>query len=184
MSCLSILFSVGILSIHHQRGKPSRCPEVIKFIVFSLIAPLLCLKLRSSGHVKRNSVRGKPSRPKRSFPDKPEIIQLDGRCDVSEVEEEFETFMTEQSLPDFDLDLRNFQEKQNSVNELIQWLHRKHRTETIEDLSFQEWRDVAFVLDRLLFVVFLVVTVISTVAILGMRPEQALTGFTKVHVNG
>lgn len=43
-----------------------------------------------------------------------------------------------------------YQQKQNSVNELMQWLHRKHNIECLEDLSFQKRRDTTFVIDYLL----------------------------------
>jgi hypothetical protein len=49
-------------------------------------------------------------------------------------------------------------------------------------MSFQEWRDVAFVIDRLLFVIFLIVTIVATAGILSLRPEQSLSGFTEIKI--
>ncbi|RUS91321.1 hypothetical protein EGW08_000935 [Elysia chlorotica] len=42
-SCLSVLSSVLVLSIHHQRGRPSRAPLWLRRLCFSLVARLLHL---------------------------------------------------------------------------------------------------------------------------------------------
>lgn len=184
MSCVSILFSVYILSIHHQRGKPLKCPHVVKFITFSIIAPALCLKLRSSGHVSVNERKGREKRPKKdkSFQDNQEVINLVGLSESCPLQEEYGAVLNADSnLNDIDPILKHYKEKESSVNDLIHWLHSKQKSECIEDISFQEWRDVAFVLDRLLFVVFLLITVLSTALILNLRPDHTLTGFTQIN---
>lgn len=181
MSCVSILLSVYILSLHHQRGKPRRCPKFVKTLAFTIFAPLLCLKLRSSGHVTGSYKRRESARNSdKSSREKQEMIHLDGIKEHRTLEEEFEELLYDVDLSGMDPVLKHYQEKQNSVNELIHWLHRKHNIECLEDLSFQEWRDVAFVIDRLLFVIFLILTIVSTAVILSMRPEQSLSGFTEI----
>ena len=95
--------------------------------------------------------------------------------------EEYETLFQEE--PTCDLELRYLQKRQEAVNDLINWLHKKHKLELNEDVSFQEWRDVAFVADRLLFVLFLTITIIATAVILTIRPAQDITGFVPISVS-
>lgn len=186
MSCLSILFSVYILSIHHQRGKPLRCPKSIKFVTFTIIAPVLCLKLSSSRHMttKKRQGQEKDQTNEKYLEDQPEVLNLMDMPDTKNFKEEYAKVLNPDSnLNDLDPILKHYKDKESSVNELILWLHNKQKSESVEDESFQEWRDVAFVLDRLLFVVFLFITVISTALILSLRPDHTLTGFTEINVS-
>lgn len=184
MSCLSILFSVYILSIHHQRGKPVRCPKSIKFVAFSIIAPALCLKIRSSGHVATKKANGqeKDQKEDNCFDEANEVINLMQMPDPEMLKDEYAKVVNpDNNLNDLDPILKHYKDKESSVNELILWLHNKQQSESIEDESFQEWRDVAFVLDRLLFVVFLITTVVSTALILSLIPDHSLTGFSEYY---
>lgn len=184
MSCLSILLSVYILSIHHQRGKPIRCPYMVKYVTFSFIARILCLKVRSSGHVSTQNRQGRKRNQKKDnyFEDHQEVINLVGMSDSCNGQDEYSRVINADSnLNDLDPILKHYREKESSVNELIKWLHSKQKSECLEDESFQEWRDVAYVLDRLLFVVFLLITVISTALILSLRPDHDLTGFSEIN---
>ncbi|XP_052809286.1 neuronal acetylcholine receptor subunit alpha-10-like [Mya arenaria] len=205
MSCVSILFSVYILSIHHQRGKPLRCPKIIKFVFFSIIAPALCLKLRSTGSrrvsagvpgttddneiedEKKNKLDGKNTNDYIELERLERFEGLEGLNDMNYADESFHniTITGETTLADLDPILNHYNDKEKSVNELIMWLRTKQRSEFIEDTSFQEWRDVAYVMDRLLFVVFLTSTILSTALILSRRPEvkHELSGFTEISID-
>ena len=187
MSCLSILFSVAILSLHHQRGEPRRVPNIVRCIAFSIIAPILCLKLKST-KIKRNVIRQNSTIRKKSFTENmPDLFSLDGHCNCPAMQplhsaDEYETFRADDNGT-CDLELKQLQERQDTVNDLINWLHRKHKSELNEDISFQEWRDVAFVADRLLFVLFLVLNITATAIILSMRPQQDISGFNPISVS-
>jgi hypothetical protein len=149
-----------------------------------VLARLLCLKVRSARHLRGNYIKRGDSynSSKHYYDDKRETIHLDGIPECPTLEDEFDTLLGDAAVNGIDPVLKNYQEKQNSVNELIHWLHRKHNIESIEDLSFQEWRDVAFVMDRLFFVIFLFITILSTAAILSLRPEQELSGFMEIQL--
>lgn len=184
MSCLSILFSVGILSLHHQRGKPRRVPNIIRYIAFTIIGPALCLKLKST-KLKRNSIRQNSLVHCKKMSDNvPDLFPLDGQYHNTGIPlnnmEEYESFVHDDGT--CDPELKHLQERQDAVNDLINWLHRKHKSEMNEDVSFQEWRDVAFVADRLLFVLFLTINIIATAVILTMRPAQDISGFIPITV--
>ena len=43
-SCLSVLSSVLVLSIHHQRGRPRRVPGWLRYVVFRVVARLVCVR--------------------------------------------------------------------------------------------------------------------------------------------
>jgi len=198
MSCVSILFSVYILSIHHQRGKPMRCPRVIKFIFFKIIAPALFLTLRSESRSKAENNRKKKMEmlsdyeselsesPRGGGDANGHLLKLQ---DINNVEFASDEMLndiritSETTLQDIDPVLKHYKEKEKSVCELISWLQTKQKSEGEEDQFFQEWRDVAYVLDRVLFVVFLLTTVISTAYILSKRPEQVLSGFTEIRID-
>ena len=46
-SCLSVLSSVLVLSIHHQRGRPRRVPGWLRYVVFRVVARLVCVRTYS-----------------------------------------------------------------------------------------------------------------------------------------
>ncbi|KAL3884940.1 hypothetical protein ACJMK2_025039 [Sinanodonta woodiana] len=173
ISCLSILSSVWILSIHHQRGKPTRVPTWIKILVFKILAPILCLTPKTTGsvNIKHSSVSGKYVRQKRTFHDTPEIIRLVGIRETVNSGEESEAFLLDRNL--HGTCDHEGKDREDAVNELIAWLQKKYSEESCIDGSYQEWRDVALVLDRLLFVAFLVITIVSTAITLGMRPDDS-----------
>ncbi|GFO02266.1 hypothetical protein PoB_002877100 [Plakobranchus ocellatus] len=54
---------------------------------------------------------------------------------------------------------------------LIEIRQEQEVSEIKDEELFREWHDIAFVLDRLLFYLFFLVTLVSTVCILEMRPE-------------
>lgn len=58
------------------------------------------------------------------------------------------------------------------VRYLISLIQTRHEGEVKDEEIFQEWHDVAFVLDRLLFYLFFFITLVSTVSILELRPEE------------
>lgn len=58
------------------------------------------------------------------------------------------------------------------VRQLIDVIQNKHSQEVKDEEVFREWHDVAYVLDRLLFYVFLFITVVSAICILEMRPPD------------
>lgn len=53
---------------------------------------------------------------------------------------------------------------------LIDILEIKQSEDEDDEECYREWRDVAFVLDRLFFILFLILTSLSTLCILAMNP--------------
>ena len=126
--------------------------------------------------------------PRKNFSENvPDLFSLDGHCGCPGMQplnpaDEYDAFRADENGT-CDLELRQLQDRQDAVNDLITWLHRKHKSEMNEDISFQEWRDVAFVADKLLFVLFLVLNITATAVILSLRPQQDISGFHPISVS-
>ena len=58
-----------------------------------------------------------------------------------------------------------------AIQHLVDSICSQHRTEVKDDMLFTEWHHVALVLDRVLFMIFFIFTLLSTVFILSMRPR-------------
>ncbi|KAK3106581.1 hypothetical protein FSP39_023022 [Pinctada imbricata] len=161
MSCLSVLTSVWILSIHHQRGKPRRVPKWLRTIIFRVVAVLFCIKIRQfSGRKSDKDTKLKKLKLSRIGMEDPEIIRMER---ISDIDQDYASM-------DADCYRDSPSDRDESLKTLIEVLRARHLTDMNEEEIFKEWRDVAFVLDRMFFVVFLLVTTVSTVCILEMRP--------------
>ncbi|KAJ8311654.1 hypothetical protein KUTeg_011009 [Tegillarca granosa] len=162
MSCMSVLTSVWILSIHHQRGKPRMVPKWLRILMFSIFAKLLCVNIRKSKQKEYcNNKMERKRKKSRIAIEEPEIIRMNSFRPDIEMDQELN-----------DIENSCFTDREDALRQLIDLLHNKHIDELKDEEIFREWRDVAFVLDRVLFVVFLLITTISTVFILEMRPTD------------
>ncbi|XP_059173902.1 neuronal acetylcholine receptor subunit alpha-10-like [Physella acuta] len=269
-SCLSVLSSVLILSIHHQRGRPTRPPPWLRKLCFNIITPVLCLRrprdVSGSGEVitnsEKKSARGSGTKRESKFGGGSRIASSEESCEYFKMDATKEnctpddvtpvasgrakatqnsTFKqvytprhnnhtqqpqraysplhqqsnnitrekhiyhqhprhsphhSDSSLPSSprvargrvyypeqecqdEVESDDGRQPENSkvtqtynvvVRYLIGLIKTKHEDEILDEQVFQEWHDIAFVLDRLLFYVFFFITLVSTVSILEMRP--------------
>ncbi|XP_033725858.1 neuronal acetylcholine receptor subunit alpha-10-like [Pecten maximus] len=169
MSCMSVLTSVWILSIHHQRGKPKRVPTWLRVVVLTFVAKCLCVNIRLFGTKDRildyrNRKKNKNKKIRVAMED-PEIIRMDANVrDHFDIENSMSTIEN-------NIYRESYLEREDAIKELIDLLQTRHLEELYEEEVYKEWRDVAFVLDRMFFVLFLLITTIATVCILEMRPS-------------
>ncbi|CAG5132953.1 unnamed protein product, partial [Candidula unifasciata] len=266
-SCLSVLSSVLVLSIHHQRGRPSRAPLWLRKLCFHLITPVLCLRRHhhvtepgeiviktgkrdidqrdsrfekgmtiasieeefecqmmnhtAGGQVASDSLpsqdkrkgsnpvhqvyataqhhRGSyglhQQRPKATYiPLKPQRCCTPKRKQrVSPREHKFTYESCESNNPSVGLNEAvnagtPTQEHEPArtdaapagtvvsrtynlvIRYLISLIETRQQMEMRDEEIFQEWHDIAYVLDRLLFYAFFIITLLSTICILEMRP--------------
>lgn len=165
-SCLSVISAVFVLGIHHQRGRPQRVPGWLRKLVCNILAPALCLKLSTPQNAvqlrKKDYKDKKTVRKRRVATEEMDIIRLDTKKSNDSTEEMVNCMERRPAS----------YERLGELRELIMLLQRKHAEEVVEDEICREWRDVAYVLDRLMFVVYLLVTSLSTVFLLTMRPPN------------
>lgn len=202
-SCLSVLSSVLVLGIHHQRGKPQSVPKWLRFLVFHLIARIVCIGTYTQhhtsttrGHGHRSMSRSTSSR-ERKLPRSPrrgrvateenEIYRMDYRTKFSDAAASAADSLLESSIGGANSGHPHGEEGASHANclqctvqsnetevvrQLIDVIQNKHSQEVKDEEVFREWHDVAYVLDRLLFYVFLFITVVSAICILEMRPPD------------
>ncbi|CAI9742500.1 neuronal acetylcholine receptor subunit alpha-10-like [Octopus vulgaris] len=178
-SCLSVISAVFVLGIHHQRGRPQRVPCWLRKLVCNILAPALCLKLSTNPNQKSTAVQmRKPDyrdnkkivRKRRIATEEMDIIRLERKTN--------DPLLSSTSMnPTADelvncLERKSNHERLGELRELILLLQRKHSEEVVESDIYREWRDVAFVLDRLMFVLYLLITSLSTLFLLTMRPPD------------
>lgn len=271
-SCLSVLSSVLVLSIHHQRGPPSRAPSWLRKFCFKVITPILCLRSQhdsapipeiiktsngrrirpvvaneagfgtgtkisiskddhqcvkmdysssldasapcdvQSGIRKKDKGRHtyeqvytpgqqpvgtynasymlmqqqQQQQQQHSYtwnesdhkhsPQPHRLILEDNlpKCEIGEVEEihcGIGKLPEESSVDDASsCGSRGGHTYNLIIGYLIKLIQTRQEEEIKDEEIFKEWHDVAYVLDRLLFYVFFVITLVSTVCILEMRP--------------
>ncbi|XP_050398097.2 neuronal acetylcholine receptor subunit alpha-10 [Patella vulgata] len=179
-SCLSVLSSVFILGIHHQRGKPHRVPKWLKILVFRILSPVLCIKQRPKEMKKRQSSKDcLVSRKGKVATEELEVIKLDPRkIDIEVIDTTSIDYRGDNPHrqdngsegPCSDC-INNHNTYSTLVKQLLNLIQKKQVDEMKDDEILREWRNIAYVLDRLLFILFLLTTVISTVMILEMRPD-------------
>ena len=63
-SCLSVLSSVLVLSIHHQRGRPRRVPDWLRVLVFWVLARVVRVHTYTHHHYATPSSSSSSSRDK------------------------------------------------------------------------------------------------------------------------
>lgn len=197
-SCLSVLSSVLVLGIHHQRGKPRRVPRWLRFVVFNIIARIVCVTVTarvlpvqsqkhrtSPGKVRERKIPRSPRRGRVGIEDN-EFFRMDFRR-KSDAQPPSEALLESSLGSDTGAECRRVEEavpphvncsyctsrgtETVVIRQLIQFIQTKHCEEMKDEDVFKEWHDVAYVLDRLLFYVFLVITVVSSACILEMRPS-------------
>lgn len=273
-SCLSVLSSVLVLSIHHQRGPPSRAPTWLRKLCFRVIAPLICLR-RQKDVLQPGKIVMSTERPKLSTFDRreskfrqgskissgevyvrdrtsdtsasatidtqdrtrvglcnltgyasgqqqPDVycarqqrlkasytpLQQQRDCTLQKlksynssyqdkiVSENSEPAFSDSSFIEYTTSSATYSCSNNEepsrgdaledsatrggsrasptyslvVSYLINLIQTRQEVEIRDEEIFKEWHDVAFVLDRLLFYLFFLITLLSTVCILEMRP--------------
>nr|KAG5694689.1 hypothetical protein BaRGS_010015 [Batillaria attramentaria] len=225
-SCLSVLSSVLVLGIHHQRGKPRRVPNWLRFLVFGVISRVVCVETysvykpsKSAKHRHKVSAKQRerkvPKSPRRGrvATEECEFLKMDYRrkSDVSPSGQTSEPLLESsfsagggisfvgdgctyhgndrchhgndrghlgnELAPPQPAHLNCMQCTVHNndtavIHQLITFIQSKHNEEVKDEEVYREWHDVACVLDRLLFYVFLIITIVSAVTILEMRPSD------------
>lgn len=185
MSCMSVLSSVWILSIHHQRGRPTKVPRWIRTIILGCLAKCLFISLQSHRPKHKHDKNKMSSRSRVSTEDAENVRKNTKYCELYELQNNVDASHIENnsyrnSLIDKEENCRRINDRNNSikrVNEsdeylkrLTDLLERKDKSDEEASQCYSEWHDVALVLDRLCFVFFLTLTSLSTVCILAMKP--------------
>ena len=180
MSCMSVLTSVWILSIHHHRGKPKAVPKWLKIFIFVVMAKLLCannrlLRSKEKFFEFRKKKDKKYNTNIRVGMEESEVIRMDTNTCPG-----IDLYHLDTNISTID---NNGYKKDNSYNstipseecvrELVDLLQFRHIEDVKDEEIYKEWRDLAFILDRMFFVLYLFITTTATVFILEMRPEPS-----------
>lgn len=163
-SCLSVLSSVFVLSIYHQRGRPQKVPKWMKILMFDLVAKFLCVKVRRCTHSRRRQQakdRVSYNKSRVGTGDETEVIRLETK---KESQQESFTVNVEKKY--------TVPPEKMQILQFLDLLERKYTNNVKEEEIIWEWRQIAMVTDRLLFTLFVSVTMISTSYILAMRPSN------------
>lgn len=185
MSCMSVLSSVWILSIHHQRGRPTKVPRWIHNFVLGCLAKCLFISVQSYRPKHKLDKLKLSSRSRVSVEDSEHVRISTKYCELFELQNNVDSTHLDNgsyrnSVIDKEENCRKVHDRNHSINRvndsdeylkrLIDLLERKDKSDEENAQCFNEWHDVALVLDRLCFVFFLTFTSLSTVCILAMKP--------------
>ncbi|XP_052085272.1 neuronal acetylcholine receptor subunit alpha-10-like [Mytilus californianus] len=185
MSCMSVLSSVWILCIHHQRGKPKRVPTWLKYLVFRFLAKIFCIRISKYSPKTKSKFTNVSSKSRVSMEETDSVRKNHLHYELMELSNNVESHQTDNtrfrnSMIDRDDNSNHRTERHESIKCLIdrdEWFKRlidileiKQSEDEDDEECYREWRDVAFVLDRLFFILFLILTSLSTLCILAMNP--------------
>lgn len=177
MSGLSVVFSVFVLNIHH-RGSLAKCPPKYIKTFAKIMAKVLCMTVRLDNQMNYNTVTSYTSDRSFLYPshENEALLQNDiGRhnnmnhVDINE--------KTNETLTD----VMNQNVHMNSTNvfkttfdkELLTYFKQVmliHDNSMTERRAIHEWQEVARVVDRLSFCLFLLITGTSTIVLLVISP--------------
>lgn len=183
MSCMSVLASVWILSIHHQRGKPNQVPKWLRCIVLRFLATLFCVNIQPyspkySCKCSKSRVSTDEHESIRLNKIRYGLIEMQNKTNVETLENNYNQNQNNiidrdgstKRLTETEENIKHHIDKGDTMRRLLDMMEAK-QTEDDDDLAcYRDWRDIAFVLDRLFFVLFLIMTSLSTLCILAMKP--------------
>lgn len=173
MSGMSVVFSVLVLNIHHK-GVLSKYPPRILKCVTRVFARVLCMKVQLDDTANPGSVRRNTYTPVnytcKSHDNEsllyndmqrhtPIHVDLQGSDAIDDV--------MNQNMP------QNVSGKSNFDMEILNYFTQvmaSHEQSLVEKQIIHEWREIARVMDKAFFWLFLLVTISSTIVILVISP--------------
>jgi len=177
MSGLSVVFSVFVLNIHHRGALAKGPPSFIKSFA-RFVAKVLCMNIRLDNQINFNTTA--TYIPERNFMypshENEALLQNDiGRhsnmnhVDINEVSNETLTDVMNQNV---NMNSTNVY-KSTFDKELLTYFKQVmliHDNTLTERRAIHEWKEVARVVDRLSFYIFLLITGTSTIVLLVISP--------------
>uniref|UniRef100_A0A1I8G3V5 Neur_chan_LBD domain-containing protein n=1 Tax=Macrostomum lignano TaxID=282301 RepID=A0A1I8G3V5_9PLAT len=159
---LSIVLTVFVLHLHHIGPNDKPLPRWLRRFLFKRLAPLLCMT--SVARYQRKARRKR--RELRQLDDSDQQPAVDDVTDEAEDELETATCTTTAST------FRQQHQLRQSIrlDRHIRRLMRQQLDDEAAQLLISDWRTVAYVMDRLLFWLFLTAAFTSTLVILVVMP--------------
>ena len=161
MSALSLLMSLVVLNVHHKFPNKSMSRGMRK-VVFRVIGPCVGLNKTSNEYSPKKSQKVSPE----DFASQTTISSVISTSD--KLKRELNTGWKNESQ----------QEMIKSLFNRLDVLVSKVKVDHEEESRRQEWVAAAKILDRLLLYIFLLVTVLLTIVLLGVYPA------TKAELSG
>ncbi|XP_071167041.1 acetylcholine receptor subunit alpha-type acr-16-like [Mytilus edulis] len=179
MSGLSVVFSVFVLNIHHRGALAKGPPSVIKTFA-RLTAKILCMNIRLDNQM--NFSHATNYTPERNFMypshESDALIQNDigrhGHTNINHVDLNDVTNETLTDVMNQNVNINNTNVYKSTFDkELLTYFKQVmhiHDNSINERRAIHEWQEVARVVDRLSFCVFLAITGTSTIVLLVISP--------------
>ena len=155
LTSLSLITTVLVVNIHH-RQPPVSMPRALRFLVFRIIARVVCLHKQVSTTMSQNEV--KPS--DQPIANENSSISIDTTRSNKMNNVRMERASLEGKLEAFQEDM---------LCALKQLFDERARRET-EDSGSDQWKLLAKILDRLFLILFLISVVVVNVVLIGIYP--------------
>uniref|UniRef100_A0A1I8G662 Neur_chan_LBD domain-containing protein n=1 Tax=Macrostomum lignano TaxID=282301 RepID=A0A1I8G662_9PLAT len=158
---LSIVLTVFVLHLHHIGPNDKPVPRWLRRFLFKRLAPLLCMT--SVARYQRKARRKRRELRQLDDSDQPAVDDI-----TDEAEDELETATCTTTASTF---RQQHQFRQSiRLDRHIRRLMRQQLDDEAAQLLISDWRTVAYVMDRLLFWLFLTAAFTSTLIILVVMP--------------
>jgi len=189
MSAMSVVFSVFVLNFHHKTAASSPPPAWVKGVTV-IASYITCSKVRFNGDTCQSSSTNDYAPARRAYTEPSANQTLFSDCQVNN----FEETDVCQSLLQRQTELRRHRcnsgncngtvlisDNQDTISKTTTVLEKvmldyvtkvlsSYDRKAQESRTIQDWREIARVVDRLFFIVFLFITIVSTIVILIVCP--------------
>ncbi|CAF1078041.1 unnamed protein product [Adineta steineri] len=182
LTSLSVLLAVIVLNVHLYGSSLKPVPTRLRRIIFYYLAPFLCVKLHrgSKSDNQKDPQRSSVKIPRRTTTIYNAIFLNESDLIASSQQQSSHTFQSttinENNLYSDSSSVSNLQTSPQSLGECQRLLTELNRlilrpTETHEeDIIVRDWQNVALVLDRCLFILYIFLTSSLTIGTLILAP--------------
>ncbi|CAH1795983.1 unnamed protein product [Owenia fusiformis] len=165
MTSLSIVLTVFVLQLHHVGPQQRPVPRWMRCIVFDVIARLLFMRRRVR-HYSYHRVARQDETPLQHLHEDPpdDLHNCNGGVNTNNVQYKD---IYDQNRPEVKDDIKHQYENVSQQFNIV--VTNKGETEQYHEMV-NEWRAVAHVMDRFLFCLFMIGAMLSSLAILVIKP--------------
>ena len=174
MTSMSVIFSVFVLHIHHKGGRGNRAPLWLRRVALHYGSQILCVRISKffKWDDKLDDLRSK-IRPGytsqnegflNSSPKQTSVIKMEnGQLHVS-------LNCSENTCKHLEHLSVKYHQTEKQLLKYVHSVLEKQDREELERHVIKEWADIAAVIDRLLFWIFALSTLFSSLALLVFKP--------------
>jgi nicotinic acetylcholine receptor len=169
MSALSVVFSVLVLNIHHK-GSLARGPPMWLKTIASVIARILCMKIQYHPELYAQLTHSAPKHSNIESQDSESLISSDVHKKNEKVELNVNGMNREVLNQAITAPYTRSSGVEEEISRYFNVMFTAHSRTVFDRKTSNEWQEIARVMDKLFFVLFICVTSSTTFILLVISP--------------